>query len=98
MTELGIGLVGCGRWGQLLARMIQELDGARIVAVQNRTSSRGEAFASSLGVAAYATYQELFADPNVRAVLVVNPPHCMKKSWSRPRKQANTYSVRSPWL
>jgi len=73
MVELGIGLVGCGRWGQLLARTVQELDGARVVAVQNRTLSRAETFASELGVVAYETYQELLADPNVQAVLVSNP-------------------------
>ena len=73
MAELGIGLVGCGGWGQLLARRIQELDGGRMVAVQNRTFSRAESFASELGVVAYETYQELLADPNVQAVLVSNP-------------------------
>lgn len=73
MVELGIGLVGCGRWGQLLARTVQELDGARMVAVQNRTFSRAETFASELGVVAHETYQELLADPNVQAVLVSNP-------------------------
>ena len=73
MAELGIGLVGCGGWGQLLARRIQELDGGRMVAVQNRTFSRAESFASELGVVAHETYQELLADPNVQAVLVSNP-------------------------
>jgi predicted dehydrogenase len=73
MAELGIGLVGCGRWGQFLAKTVQELDGARIVAVQNRTFSRAESVASELGVVAYDTYQELLADRDIQAVLVVNP-------------------------
>ncbi|UCC63994.1 MAG: Gfo/Idh/MocA family oxidoreductase [Anaerolineae bacterium] len=73
MTELGIGLIGCGRWGQILARAIQGLDGARMAAVQNRTLSTAQEFGASMGVPAYATFQELLADPNVEAVLVANP-------------------------
>ena len=56
-----------------MARTVHELDGARIVAVQNRTFSRAETFASELGVVAHETYQEILADPNVQAVLVSNP-------------------------
>ena len=73
MTELGIGLVGCGGWGQILARAIQRLDGARMVAVQNRTLATAQEFGDSLAVPAYATYQELIAAPNVEALLVSNP-------------------------
>jgi predicted dehydrogenase len=73
MAELGIGLVGCGRWGQILAQAIQRLDGARMVAVQNRTLSTAQELGASLGVPAYATVPELLADPNVEAVLVSNP-------------------------
>ncbi|MBN1675740.1 MAG: Gfo/Idh/MocA family oxidoreductase [Kiritimatiellae bacterium] len=71
--ELGIGLVGCGRWGQLLANAVQELGGARMAAVQNRTFARAREFAATLNVPAYKTYQELVKDPNVDAILVVNP-------------------------
>ena len=73
MAELGIGLIGCGGWGKLLAKAVQQLDGARMVAVQNRTFSTAQEFGASLGVPAFATYQELLADPNVEGVLVANP-------------------------
>jgi predicted dehydrogenase len=73
MADLGIGLVGCGVWGQILARDIEEVDGARMVAVQNRTLSTAQSFASELDVVAHDTVQELLADPNVEAVLVSNP-------------------------
>lgn len=73
MTELGIGLVGCGRWGQLLANIVQELDGAYVAAVQNRSLATAQAFGDELGVTVHRTHQELTADPNVEAVLVVNP-------------------------
>jgi predicted dehydrogenase len=73
MADLGIGLVGCGAWGQILAREVEEVDGVRMVAVQNRTLSTAESFASELGVVAHDTVPELLADPNVQAVLVSNP-------------------------
>ncbi len=73
MTELGIGLIGCGRWGKRLANVVQQLGGARMAAVQNRTFSTAQEFGNSLGVPAYPTYQELIADQKVDAVLVVNP-------------------------
>jgi predicted dehydrogenase len=73
MTELGIGLIGCGRWGKRLANMAQRLDSAHMMAVQNRTFSTAQEFGDSLGVPAYPTYQELLNDPKVDAVLVVNP-------------------------
>ena len=73
MTELGIGLIGCGRWGRRLAEMAQRLDGARMVAVQDLIFSTAQELGDSLGVSAYPTYQELLNDPKVDAVLVVIP-------------------------
>jgi myo-inositol 2-dehydrogenase/D-chiro-inositol 1-dehydrogenase/scyllo-inositol 2-dehydrogenase (NAD+) len=73
MAELGIGLIGCGHFGKLLAETVQQLAGARMVAVQNRTFSTAQAFGDSLGVPAYETVQDLLADPDVGAVLIVNP-------------------------
>jgi predicted dehydrogenase len=49
------------------------MDGARMVAVQNRTFATAQSFASELGVVAHETYQDLLADPNVEALLVSNP-------------------------
>ncbi len=73
MTELGVGLIGCGNWGQRLAKTVQKLDGARIVAVQDWSPASAQAFGTVLDVPTYQTYQELIADSNVAAVLVVNP-------------------------
>ena len=73
MSELGIGLVGCGRWGQRLAKTIEQLDGAHITAVQDWSVSSAQVFGATLDVPAYQTYQELVADSNVEAMLVVVP-------------------------
>jgi len=74
MSELGIGLIGCGRWGKRLANMVEaEVSGARMVAVQNRTFSRAEEFAQELGVKAHRTAQDVIGDPAVDAILIVSP-------------------------
>ncbi|MFC1719481.1 Gfo/Idh/MocA family protein [Candidatus Poribacteria bacterium] len=73
MTELGIGLIGCGSWGKRLANMVTRLDGAGMVAVQDRAFSTAQELGDSLGVPAYPTYQELLNDTEVGAVLVVIP-------------------------
>lgn len=77
---MGIGLIGCGNWGWFLVEAIQNMDGARMVAVQDRALEKAQEFGASLGVPAYATHQDLFADPNVEAVLVVNPHSLHEKT------------------
>lgn len=71
MRKLGIGLIGCGRWGKLLATEIQKTNAATVVAVYNRTFETAKDFAHEIGAKAYSTYQEVIDDPNIQAVLVV---------------------------
>ena len=71
-AKLGLGLVGCGRFGHTLAETVQGMEAAHLVAVQNRTLSKAVALAASLGIPAYSTHEELIADPNVEAILVAN--------------------------
>jgi predicted dehydrogenase len=73
MAELGIGLAGCGRWGQRLAKTIGQLEGGRIVAVQDWNLAAAQAVGAALNTPVHATYQELIADPAVEALLVVTP-------------------------
>lgn len=73
MAALGLGLVGCGRFGQILANTAREIGGATIVAVADQSLATARALAVSLGVPAYETYQGLLADPCVEAALVVIP-------------------------
>ena len=66
-------MIGCGRWGRILAEVSQELDGARMTGVQDRDLAKAQEAGAALGVPAYGTYEELSADTNIDAVLVANP-------------------------
>lgn len=71
MQKLGVGLIGCGRWGKLLANEIQKTNAATVLAVYNRTFKTAEDFAHEIGAKAYPTYEEVIDDPSIQAVLVV---------------------------
>lgn len=64
-TDLGIGLIGCGRFGRVLADTVHDLDGARIVVVADQSAQAARDLAATFGVPAYEGYRPLLADPRV---------------------------------
>lgn len=73
MKELGIGLIGCGRFGQHLARNVQTIDGARVVAVTDRNLEIAGVVAQELGATCHPTLDALLADSRVDSVIVAIP-------------------------
>lgn len=75
MATLGIGLIGLGRHGMRYVRHLLESPlGARLVAVCRRDVALGRALAAQHGLAFHQHYEDLIADPRVRAVVVATPP------------------------
>lgn len=76
MTAIGIGLIGLGRHGlRYAAHLLEgEVPGARLVAACRRDRQAGELYAARHGIRFHATTEELVADPQVDAVIVVTPP------------------------
>ncbi len=75
MAPIGIGLIGLGRHGMRYARhLLEPLPNARLVAVCRRTAAQGSVFAADHSVKFYQAHQDLIADSNVEAVVVVTPP------------------------
>ena len=72
--ELGLGLVGCGRFGTFLLESFAGLPGLQLVAVADGDLARAEAAAAASGVAAYADVADLVADDRVGVVAVTTPP------------------------
>jgi predicted dehydrogenase len=72
--DLGIGLVGAGRFGAFCAGTFQDLPGARVVAVMDADRGRAEAIAP-LGAAAYEDFDRLLDDPAVDIVHIGTPPY-----------------------
>lgn len=85
-SPVGIGIVGAaGAFGHFIAEAIEEMGGARIVAVAGRNPERAERAARELGeraggsqagirVRPYTDHRALIADPNVELVVISTPP------------------------
>lgn len=75
--RLKIGLVGLGRLGKVYARdLSSRLEETTLVAVADRDHDLAVQTARDFDVPhAYATGEELIADPEVEAVVVVSPTH-----------------------
>lgn len=68
---VGIGLVGCGRWGLNYLRAFSELDGCRMVAACDLSAERlAEAERRAPGIRTATDLGEVLADPEVSAVIV----------------------------
>lgn len=73
--QIGFGLVGLGVHGLRYARhLLEDLPGARLVAVCRKDAVLGREWASAHGVRFLAEYQDLVADEEVDAVAVATPP------------------------
>ena len=73
--RLGIGVIGVGRLGSSYAKYFaSRITGANLVAISDVNESAVESLATELGVAKrYSQYQDLIADRDVEAVVIVSP-------------------------
>ncbi|MDP2120072.1 MAG: inositol 2-dehydrogenase [Hoeflea sp.] len=67
-----IGLLGCGRIGQVHAASLQHIDGARVAAVADAFPAAAEALAGKTG-AKVMTTDAIIADPSIQAVVIGTP-------------------------
>src|SRR4051812_23745148 len=71
---INVGVVGLGRLGRLYARYFtNRLPGARLYAVTDMQPEAVKATVAETGAKGFATYQEMFADPALDAVVVMTP-------------------------
>ena len=74
MSTAGIGLIGCGRIGQLHARLLAVgVDGLRLAALCDAVPAAASALASELGVPTAADPGELMERADVDAVAICSP-------------------------
>jgi len=69
---INIALLGCGRIGQVHARSLIGIDGARVAAVSDAMPDAAEALAHSTGAQAMDT-DAILADPGIDAVVIGTP-------------------------
>jgi len=78
MRTLGIAFIGAGDIANLHAEAINNLEGAELIGLWNRTSEKGAEKAKQYGCSTYASVDELLSDPKVNAVFVLTnmETHC----------------------
>jgi predicted dehydrogenase len=75
-STTGIGMIGAsGAFGRFIAEAIEEMGGARLVAVAGTNPERTARAAHDLGAERhYLDHRELSADPTVEMVIITTPP------------------------
>ena len=73
MTDLGVGLIGCGKISGIYLDNAPRLDGVRFVACADVDQARAEQTARDRGLRALPA-EALVADPDVQVVLCLTPP------------------------
>lgn len=72
---LGLGLIGAGKHGVRYARhIVEDVDGAALVALCRRNRAEGKASAREYGCAYHAEWRALIDDPKVDAIVAAVPP------------------------
>jgi len=71
LAPVGIGFIGAGEISILHNRAINQIPGARLVGLWNRTSERAMQRAADYGCKRYETPEELVADPEIQVVFVL---------------------------
>jgi predicted dehydrogenase len=71
---LGLGLIGCGAFGEFCLEAYNKIDCVKIAAVADVRSDAAEEFGQKFSVPAYNTPEELIADESVQIVHIATPP------------------------
>ena len=73
MSEVGYGIIGCGNIAPLHAQAIQEVDGARLVAVSDVVEESARSLAEKFGATPYSNYKELLQRDDIQVVNLCVP-------------------------
>ncbi len=69
------GLLGAGLIAPFHAKAINATQGARLAGVTSRTPEKAARFAEQFGCRAYASFDEMLADPEIDAIDIMTPNH-----------------------
>lgn len=73
MTEVGLGIIGCGVIAPIHAEAIRGISGARLVAVSDVVEKNATALADKYGAVPYVDYREMLKRGDVQAVSLCVP-------------------------
>lgn len=72
-NEIGFGVVGGGMIGAVQAAAIEQINGARLLAVCGRNEARTADFAAKFGATGYTNYDQFLQHPGLQIVNVCTP-------------------------
>lgn len=70
---VGIGVIGCGRIGQVHARTISRLQGAKLIGVADPLEDFGRRVASDYNTVWHRDWETLLSDPDLRGIVIGSP-------------------------
>ncbi len=73
MTELKVGIVGCGKIADFHAKAILKTPGCRLVAACNRTEKKLKSFTERYGISGYLDAKEMVRAEHLDAVTICTP-------------------------
>jgi predicted dehydrogenase len=73
VPQLGFALIGCGGMGRSEARLLPQIPEAKLVAVCDVQEEAANAFGQEMGVPAFTDAAQIFARPDIGAVMVTTP-------------------------
>ncbi|MRI00548.1 gfo/Idh/MocA family oxidoreductase [Kriegella sp. EG-1] len=78
MKTIGIGFIGAGDIADLHAEAVNDLQGAELVGIWNRTTEKAEIKAEQFGCNVYKSVDDLLAEPKIDAVFILTnmETHC----------------------
>jgi predicted dehydrogenase len=75
--QIGLALIGPGRWGKRLAAAVRQTSSLRLVTCFGRDEARREAFAAEFGCQAAPSFEAAIEHPQVQGVMLVTPNYVL---------------------
>jgi predicted dehydrogenase len=95
-NEIGFGIVGSGMIGAVHAAAIQQLNGARLLAVCGRDATRTKDFAAKFGATGYTDYDAFLHHPGMQIVNICTPSGTHAKLGIRAAEAGKNVLVEKP--
>lgn len=73
MNDHGVGIVGYGRFGRMHARALQQIPGAKLVAINAGSEESGKQTTDELHVPVFLDYDEFLRQEDLQSVTLVTP-------------------------
>ena len=95
-SDIGFGIVGGGMIGAVQAAAIQQISGAKLLAVCGRDENKAAEFAAKFGCAIYTDYDKFLQHPGLQIVKICTPSGTHAELGVRPAEAGKHVLVEKP--